>query len=148
MPWFGELGHGKVFINEAAFTGVPPVFESAQIEVYNAYDIAGVMVHEAVHAWEYYSIMRMVEDPNSDFRRLNTAPEGLSYLTNEWRGKYFPAFEVQAEEYVLEHSPTPLCLSELLKRTNRRNMDENSGDHPKIPGTDSDHIELVGEPLP
>ncbi len=38
--WFNDKDHGKVRISELAFS------ES----VYNAYDVAAVMVHEAVHA--------------------------------------------------------------------------------------------------
>jgi len=62
MPWFSVDDWPLVYITEAAFTD----------SGFNAYDIASNMVHEAVHAWQQYSILQMVENPNSDFRRFNS----------------------------------------------------------------------------
>jgi len=54
-PWFDQNDWGKVYIFQLTFE----YFD------YNAYDIAGVMVHEATHAWQQYSIAERVETDNT-----------------------------------------------------------------------------------
>ena len=108
------------------------------------------MVHEAVHAWQIASIMKLAADDTSNFKRLNTGnPNEPSYTEVAWYGKYKKAFEWQAWEYVENHQP-PLCPSQEQKDNIANLKRDNYGPpYPLIPGLDSDRLpSLVGYPLP
>jgi len=108
---------------------------------FNAYDIAGVMVHEATHAWQQYAIVQLAEK-NRAFRDANLFPS-QPYYSQGWSVKYNAAMEVQASEYALNASPATICLSEKARRILTEYRDHFAGlSHPLIPGIDAERIEL------
>jgi RHS repeat-associated protein len=126
---------GKVRLSEA-------VFEAYN---YNAYDIADAMVHEAVHAWQEYSLEKYAEG-GALSQYPNFKSENPYYRTLAWAEEYRGSLELQAEEYVEAHYPQPLCLSEEAFD----NISTNKSRHTSktIPGLDLDRVPLLGRPLP
>jgi hypothetical protein len=110
--WFDDPEFGKVSIYEWAFKGyaVNPDFGG----VSSAYDIEAIMVHEALHAWQVYSVKRLAET-DSNFKRANTGnPYQPDYTKTEWLKKHLKVFEWQSYSYVEELTP-PLCPSDSQK---------------------------------
>jgi len=111
------------------------------------------MVHEAVHAWQIYSIKKLAEDPKSNFKSANTGnPYQPSYTESAWFGKYKKVFEWEAWTYVENHEP-PLCPSQEQKDNitalKRDYYQPPANGYPLIPGLPTtDRIPLVGYPLP
>ena len=50
----------------------------------SAYDIASVMVHEAMHAWQQQTLAQLAQNPESSFAKF---PENQTYFTKEWQFK-------------------------------------------------------------
>lgn len=140
-PWFtndveGRWGAkwGDVIIFETTFTHLN----------FNAYDIAGVMVHEAVHAWEQHTLSMAAKDPSSRFIQDE---DNLSYYTYNWGNKHNAALEYEASSYVLAHTPSPLCLSS--KALNNENGYLNlHTDLTPISGFEYSPWRMTGYPLP
>ena len=135
--WFDDdkKRWGKVRISEYLF----------QAYNYNAYDIAATMVHEAVHAWQLYSLE--VYGESGVFSGFpNFKPENPYYRTFAWAKQYAPSLELQAEEYVETHIPQPLCVSDVIKENIERNKRQYSPI--TIPGLEQDRVPLLGRPLP
>jgi RHS repeat-associated protein len=145
--WFDDPEFGKVSIYEWAFKGyaVNPDFGG----VSSAYDIEAIMVHEALHAWQVYSVKRLAET-DSNFKRANTGnPYQPDYTKTEWLKKHLKVFEWQSYTYVEEHTP-PLCPSDAQKSNNMDKKNQNLGPYPLIDGLPTtDRIPIKGGyPLP
>jgi hypothetical protein len=149
--WFDKSNKfGKVSIYEWAFKGYAVNRDFGGVS--SAYDIEAIMVHEALHAWQVYSIMKLAEDPNSGFKRANTGSTYQpDYTKIEWYEKYGKVFEWEAYTYVEQHTP-PLCPSADAKTNNSRqkqNYLPPSNGYPLISGIPTiDRIPLVEYPLP
>jgi hypothetical protein len=147
--WFDDPKFGKISIYEVAFTAYAPLNPDYG-SVSSAYDIEAIMVHEAVHAWQIYTMMNLAEDSKSGFKQANTGnPYQPSYTEGDWYGKYKKVFEWQAWDYVENHEP-PLCPSQEQKENIKNLKRDNYGPpYPLIPGLNSDRLlSLVGYPLP
>jgi len=141
-PWFtnrleGSWGSkwGDLIIFETSFTH-PLEF--------NAYDIAAAMVHEATHAWQQYTLVQLAQAPQSRFMQNL---ENHSYYTSEWGEDYQPAREFEASSYVLQHYPTPLCMSSYARDNEQDYLNKNF--HFKhIVGLELSPWPMPGYPLP
>ncbi len=136
-PRFDHERWGQVYVYGPTFT----VFD------FNAYDIAGFMVHEATHAWQEYSIVQMAEEDRK-FRDANLPPN-QPYYSESWSVRYNAAMEIQAYEYTLGTSPTPICLSRKARGILEENKSYYAGfSRPPIPGINVPEVGLRGRPLP
>ncbi len=130
-PWFDQKDWGQVYIYQLTF----------DLFRYNAYDIAGIMVHEAIHAWQQYSIAERVKKDNTFWAN------NLKYNTTAWEQRYGAAMEVEAYQRALDASPR-ICLSQGAKTVLLERRDKWARlEQPRIPGTDSVSVPLIGSPL-
>jgi len=137
-PWFDQTDWGQVQIREAAFSKFD----------FNAHDIALIMVHEALHAWQQYSLVQKANDPNSDFVTFNARPNKPPYYTGEWYDKYAAGIELQAWEYGLDHFPKRHCLSNTLRIAEQNALTIlRRATLLTILGFDTYEVPLVGYPL-
>jgi RHS repeat-associated protein len=140
-PWFtnrfeGRWGSqwGDIMIFETTFT----------YSNYNAYDIASVMVHEAAHAWQQYTLWQLAQDSQSPFMEYL---ENHSYYTYEWQDDYYNVLEYEASSYVLQHTPTPLCTSPTV-RDNETEYRTNHSNLTPVVGLEQSPWPMSGYPLP
>lgn len=136
-PWFPDnnaLGTwGEVIIFELAFKVVGN----------NAYDIADVMVHEAMHAWQQYTLVQLAQDSTSSFSQY---AENQAYYTKEWQAKYNKVMEYEASSYVLQHTPNPLCTRDYMRR-NELDYHNQNRDFTPVPGIPMSPWPMAGYPL-
>ncbi|MDP1624664.1 MAG: RHS repeat-associated core domain-containing protein [bacterium] len=123
-PWFtnqfeGSWGSkwGDVIIFEDSFKKFS----------YNAYDIAAVMVHEAMHAWQQYTLSQLAQDTQSTFMQ---DLRNHSYYRWEWGVEHTSVLEHEASVYVLNHAPTPLCISPTRRGVEEKNRNRYSATEP------------------
>ena len=141
-PWFSgnnvylEAEWGDIVIYELAIKGFG----------FNAYDIASTMVHEAMHAWEQYSLAQLSQDKRSSFTQIY---ENTLYYTKEWEDRYTAVLEYEASSYVLQHTPTPLCTRKTAtdNQTRYREKFEEDAKNAPIPGI-GQYWPMAGYPLP
>jgi hypothetical protein len=130
-PWFDETNWRNVYVFEKAFT-----FFS-----YNPWDIAGVMIHEATHAWIQVSLEQMAKD----FDLPET--ERIAYRQSSWNAKYNPLFEVQADNMALgANASGRIHMSDSFRKImeDHRNVMERQSRNLCIPGVETVH--LIGRP--
>jgi hypothetical protein len=136
-PWFHEADWGNVFVYELAFERYG----------YSPCDVAGIMIHEATHAWQQYSLEKMTTDPRySDFRQdpknvyVDPVANGLFWLyrQKEWQEEFGPLLEIQAYDSMLAANTSGrIQISDTLERDINRNKDtaEELAKNLFIPGT-------------
>ena len=136
-PWFPDndkLGTwGDVVIFELAFKVVGN----------NAYDIADVMVHEAMHAWQQYTLVQLAQDPTSSFSQH---VENQVYYTKEWQATHNMVMEYEASSYVLQHTPKPLCTRDYM-HNNEQDYHNANRDFTPVPGIPISPWPMAGYPL-
>lgn len=125
-PWFDEEGWRNVYVYARAFTEFS----------HNAEDVAGVMIHEATHAWIQVSLEQIASDFPWEVR--------LAYRQYSWNEKYTPLFEVQADNMAL--SDSRINMSDSLRRIMEDHRDhmEKRSRNLCIPGVDG--VPLIGRP--
>jgi RHS repeat-associated protein len=110
----------------------------------SAYDIASVMVHEAMHAWQQYTLVQLAQDPESAFAK---DIRNETYYTKEWQNTYGAMMEYEASSYTLSHMPNPLCTREEMRKVEQANKDAFGREMTSIPGVVG-QWQMAGYPLP
>jgi hypothetical protein len=104
--------------------------------------MAHVMIHEAIHVWEQYTLSQLAQDPESPFSQFK---ENQTYYTYEWGDKYSKFLEYTANTYMIQKTPTPLCTRKKMRDNEAKLLELNKKGLIAVPGWDGT---LLGYPLP